>query len=180
MTAVSIRLKRGFVAAQQFVLGTAVAIGVQATVAIVFANFLMHNPSIIHNFKKVAVVVFLILAIFFLTKDSAIQVAEAQPVSKKRSFFGGVFMSFMNFLALPYLFAVGTWGLANHYLQPSWTYRFMFIAGAVGGSLLVNFGYVYCAVWVSKKASFLARNINSILGWFFLVLSIWQAWSIWG
>ncbi|MEO0788487.1 MAG: hypothetical protein AAFY36_07500 [Bacteroidota bacterium] len=180
MTAVRIRLQRGYIAARQFVFGTAFTTSIQAMIAIVFANVLMANPSIIEGFRLVAVGVFLALGIFFLLKNSATPMAEAKPISKRRSFFGGVLLGFMNFLSIPYLLAAGTWGLANHYMEPTWSHRFIFMGGAGIGSLLVNFGYVKSATWVERKINFIARNINRILGVFFLVLTVWQAWVVWG
>ncbi|MEM6397866.1 MAG: hypothetical protein AAF741_16070 [Bacteroidota bacterium] len=180
MTAVRIRLQRGHMAAKQFVFGTAFTTSMQAFIAIVFANVLMSKPSIIEGFRLIAVGVFLILGIYFLLKNSATPMAEAKPTSKRRAFFSGVFLGFMNFLSIPYLLAAGTWGLANHYMEPTWPHRFMFMGGAALGSLVINFGYVKSATWVERKINFIARNINRILGIFFLVLTVWQAWVIWG
>lgn len=183
MTAVSTSLRAGRRAGYRFASGLSSMLTLQAGVAIIFADFLVAHPGIIEGMKRWAIVIFGTLAVFFLIKGWRVQhadiAAEDRPYHGS-PFWRGVAMAVMNFLTLPYFFAVGGWLIADGYLASALAPKVFFTVGAGLGSLTIFGAYARLADWIKRNALFLTRNINYILGGLFVVLAVAQGIRIYG
>ena len=105
MSAAKISMKEGRRNATLFSLGVCVTIMFQTYIALLFARFLEKNPSIIASLEQVALGIFICITIYFLfiAKDTRRAIPDnLVRKSKKKRFFGGMFIAFINVLPLPY------------------------------------------------------------------------------
>jgi threonine/homoserine/homoserine lactone efflux protein len=177
MTAVSTSLTAGVRAGYLFAGGLAATFMLQAGVSIFFAKYLSQNPGIIEGMKQWAIVIFLGLAIFFTVQGfraRAARKAEIEKPYKGGPFINGMILAAMNFLTVPYFFALGGWLIADGYLAVSAGSKAAFTLGAGSGSLLVFGGYARLSDWISRNAAYFTRNINFFLGGLFVLLACIQ------
>ncbi len=105
MSAAKISMKEGRRNATLFSLGVCVTIMFQTYIALLFARFLEKNPSVIASLEQVALGIFICITIyfFFIAKDTRRPIPDnLVRKSKKKRFFGGMFIAFLNVLPLPY------------------------------------------------------------------------------
>lgn len=171
MTAVRTAIEQGKKAGYLFATGAASVVLIQATIALLFANYISKNLHILDNLRVGAIVVFFLLAIFFFTQARKKFKAEGK-VKKGNMFFIGIIMSSINMLAIPFYFGLSTYFTANGTLVMKQPYISLFVIGASLGSLSIFYMYVYFANLISKRAKFIASNINYILSGLFLLLGL--------
>ena len=105
MSAAKISMKEGRRNAMLFSLGVCVTVMLQTYVALLFARYLDKNPEIIETLQQVALGIFICLTVyfFFIAKDTRRDVPkDLVSKSKKKRFFGGIFIALLNVLPLPY------------------------------------------------------------------------------
>ncbi|THH40564.1 LysE family transporter [Neolewinella litorea] len=183
MTSVNVSLRAGRRAGYAFAAGMAFTFTAQAGVAIFFANYFTTHPAIIGMLKQWAVVAFLFLAVFFLFKGYRARVAEAAPDGGRyrgSPFLRGILLALMNLLTVPYFFAVGGWLLADDHLSADALGRLGFMLGAGAGAMLIFGAYARLAEWMQRKALFLTRNINFLLGGLLAILALVQSIRLYG
>ena len=169
MTAVRTTIEQGKKAGLVFSAGAALVVLVQASIALIFASYLSQNPNVLDNLRVAAIIVFFVLAVFFFIQ--AKRNTKIRGKTKKGNlFFIGVLMSSINMLAIPFYFGLATYFSANGQLMMKKPYILLFVIGSVLGSFLLFFLYVTFAGIISKRAKFIAMNINYILSGLFLVL----------
>nr|WP_256534259.1 hypothetical protein [Lewinella sp. JB7] len=173
MTSVNVSLRAGRRAGYQFAAGMAVAFTLQAGLAVFFANYFTAHPDILRLMKQWAALVFLVLAVFFLFKGYRAKVAEARPY-RGSPFVRGAILAVMNFLTVPYFFALSGWLLTDGYLAGTAAARIGFTTGAGAGALFTFGAYARMADWMYRRARFLTRNINFVLGGLLAVLAVIQ------
>ncbi|MBB4079213.1 threonine/homoserine/homoserine lactone efflux protein [Lewinella aquimaris] len=177
MTSVSVSLRAGRRAGYQFAAGMAVAFTLQAGLAIFFANYFTSHPGILVVMKQWSAFVFLVLAAFFLFKGYRAKVAEEAAESRPyrgSPFARGAVLALMNFLTIPYFFAIGGWLLTDGHLAGDAAARTGFTTGAGAGAMLIFGAYARLANWMHRRARFLTRNINFVLGALLVVLAVIQ------
>lgn len=171
MTAVRTVVEQGKRAGLIFSLGASSVVLIQASIALVFANYIGKNPNILDNLRVTAIIVFFVLAIFFYAE--ARKKFNIKGKTKQGNlFFIGVFMSAINMLAIPFYFGLSTYFSANNQLIMKQPYISLFIVGSALGSFILFFLYISFASLISKRAKFIAANINYILSGLFLVLGL--------
>ncbi len=178
MSSVSVSLRAGRRAGYLFAAGMATAFTAQAALAVFFANYFATHPSILLFMKQWAVLVFLVLAAFFLLKGfraRAAASAENQPYHGN-PFVRGTVLALMNLLTIPYFFALCGWMLSSHYMQGDLISRLGFTGGAGAGALVIFGAYARLANWFNRRAHFLTRNINFLLGAILVVLAVVQGY----
>jgi len=180
MTAVSVSVQRGRRAGLQFVGGASITTGIQSFIALLFADFLLHNPRIIHGMQQVALWLFLILAVVFFYKARKGEVAKARKSSGRKTFGAGFGLGFANALAIPYFLAVSSWLMSKGQVNNGLSGIAMFAIGASAGAFIVFVLYVWSADWVSRHAAWMTRNINYIMSGFFLFLAGLQSYHLFG
>ncbi|WP_420461291.1 LysE family transporter [Neolewinella sp.] len=178
MNSVSVTLRAGRRAGYVFGVGMTVAFTTQAALAVFFASYFAAHPRILTFMRQWAVLVLLVLAAFFLVKGFRAQLQHEGPESKPyhgSAFVRGIALALMNFLTVPYFFAVCGWLLSDGYLQSDFGSRTGFTLGAGTGAMLIFGAYTRCARWMQRRAHFLTRNINFVLGGILILLALVQA-----
>jgi len=178
MTGVSVSLRAGRKTGYIFSAGMACALTSQAALAVFFANYLASHPNVLVFFRQWAVLLFLVLAVYFFFKGYRARLSGLPIFDRPYHgppFLRGVMLALMNFLTVPYFFAVGGWLLSDGHLSGDSASRTAFILGAGAGAMLIFGGYVRLADWIHRKAIFLTRNINFVLSALLLILAVVQA-----
>ncbi|CAH0999424.1 hypothetical protein LEM8419_00723 [Neolewinella maritima] len=177
MNSVSVTLRAGRRAGYRFGMGMATAFTSQAALAVFFASYFTAHPSILTFMRQWAVLVFLILAAFFLVKGFRAKLQAEDPDTRPyhgSAFLRGVALALMNFLTVPYFFAVCGWLLADGYLAADLGSRLGFTVGVGAGALTIFGAYARSARWMQRRAHFLTRNINFLLGGILAILAVVQ------
>lgn len=171
MTALKVRIDFGKKESEQFSLGAATTILIQAGIALFFVDYFTSNPKIIGVLEKAGVFVFFSLAIFFFILSQ--KKIDPKAKSGKGNFFvKGFMMSALNMLSIPFYLAISIFLASKGYIVIEQPYIMLFIFGIFVGSLLLFGTYRYFANIISTKVSFIAKNINLILSGIFIVLGI--------
>ena len=105
MSAAKISMKEGRRNATLFSLGVCVTVMLQTYIALLFARYLEKNPDVIASLEQVALGIFICITIYFLfiAKDTRRAIPDnLVRKSKKKRFFGGIFIASLNVLPLPY------------------------------------------------------------------------------
>ena len=171
MTAVRTSIERGKKAGIVFSAGAASFVFVQASIALIFANYLHNHPEIIENLKIAGIVIFFLLAIFFFTQ--ARKKFKAEGKQKRGNYFLiGLLMSSMNMLAIPFYLGLSTYLSTKEQIILKQPYITVFVVGAVLGAFCLFVTYASFATVIQNKAQFIAKNINYILSVLFLFLGL--------
>lgn len=166
MTAAKVGLKEGKRNAFWFVSGAVLVIFFQVYLAVLFARIINARPDIILLLREVGFGIFGTLTVYFLwiAKRPKIKQLKIKQHSKKKRFFLGMLLSTLNFFPIPYYvfvsislssYAVFSFDIAS---------IFIFVSGAVLGSILVFYFYIAFFQKIEKKADYLLRNMNIIIG----------------
>ena len=177
MNSVSVALRAGRRAGYVFGAGMTLAFTAQAALAVFFASYFAAHPSILTFMRQWAVLVLLVLAAFFLVKGFRAQFQHQDPADRPYTgspLVRGIALALMNLLTVPYFFAVCGWLLSDGYLQSDLSSRTAFTLGAGAGAMLIFGAYARSARWMQRRARFLTRNINFLLGGILTVLAVVQ------
>lgn len=171
MTAVRTKVESNKKSAILFSLGAAIVVIPQAYIAIVFAKYFVKNPEIIDRLTIAGIVVLFVLSIFFFIQ--ARKKFKGEGKNKKGNYLlVGMFMSSMNMLAIPFYLLMSSVLEKKELLIMEQPYQGFFVFGAFLGALSLFLVYVLFALFIEKKAQFIARNINYILSILFFFLGI--------
>lgn len=178
MTAAKISLKEGRRNALSFVFGAVLILFFQTYIAIFFARIINASPEIIILLREVGFIVFFVLTIYFFFIAKTPKLKKNGIKSKKKRFFLGMLLSALNFFPIPYYVFVSITLLSYNlfsFLIPS---VFIFVSGVVLGSLLVFYCYIVFFQKIERKADYLLRNINSIIGTITGLVSLFALYNI--
>ncbi len=166
MTAAKVNLKEGKRNALSFVLGAVIVIFFQAYLAILFARVIDQRPDIVVLLREIGFGVFGMLTIYFLwlAKKPIIKETKIDRKSKKKRFFLGMLLSGLNFFPIPYYVFVSITLSSYALFSFNSTPIFIFVSGVVLGSFLVFYSYIASFQKIEKKADYLLRNMNTIIG----------------
>lgn len=173
MTTVAMCLERGKRHGLLFAAGAATSIAIYAALGLSFAGYLDTNPAIFARLERVAVGIFLGLAVFFYWRSRRPKVGRASRRSG-RAYPLGVVLAFMNVLALPYLFGVGTLSANKGWFSLDSGHVALFVTGAFLGASSVLSLYATFSGYIARRATVVARNINLILAGLFTLLAVIQ------
>ena len=173
MTAVRMSIVKSLSSGLRFSAGAAFVVIFQAYIALSFAKYLSQHPEVLDTLKKIAVVVFIALAIFFFLQARRKFEAEGKD-RKGNEFWAGALMSSMNMLAIPFYFGYSTIMETKGWIVLEQPYITFFVIGAVTGAFALFATYSYFAQTIVKRAQFIASNINYILSGLFVVLAVVQ------
>lgn len=166
MTAAKVSLKEGRRNAFWFVSGAVVVIFIQVYLAVLFARIINARPDIILLLREVGFGIFGSLTVYFLwiAKQPKIKQPKIKKQSKKKRFFLGMLLSALNFFPIPYYVFVSISLYSYTVFSFDLTSVFTFVSGAVLGSVLVFYFYIAFFQKIEKKADYLLRNMNKIIG----------------
>ena len=169
MTTVRNTIDHGSTAGIRYAGGASIIVFVQASIALVFANYFKAHPELISNLKSVGVLVFFILGTYFFYLASK-KLKKLKMSANKNFFIKGMLMSSMNMLSLPFYLGWSSVLQAQGVLTLKQPYIILFVLGASGGAFTLFYLYSLFAKTIQYKANFIARNINYILSVLFFVL----------
>lgn len=173
MTIADVSIRHGLQTAFRYSIGSAVAVFVQVLIAVGFTNYLSKNPEVLSFLERLAVVVFLSLAIvfFFMARRAH---APRTKAYTGRAYLMGFAISMMNMLAIPYYFAVSAYFRAREWIVADWPYRWLYIIGTTLGALGFLLIYARFAQHIAQRVKHLSRKMYYFLGALFLCLAMLQ------
>jgi len=171
MTALKVRIDIGKLESIKFAFGAACVIFIQAGIALFFADYFVQNPKIIEFLKVAAVFVFFALAIFFFTLSRK-KIKPKTTSGKGNYFMRGAGMSALNMLSIPFYLAFSIFLAEKQYIIIEQPFIMLYIFGVLIGALLLFLTYIYFAEFITRKVSFIAKNINLILSGIFVILGL--------
>ncbi len=171
MTASRMSIEKGKSAGIQFSAGASLVVFIQGLISVIFTKYLVQNPDVILNLKRVAIVVLFGLSFYFFKQARKKSTIKGEQ-KKGNSFFIGVGMSSLNFLAIPFYLAIATYAESNGWMEIKQPYATIYVIGATLGSFVLFSCYAVFAEVISKRIKFMAQNINYILSALFVVLAI--------
>ena len=174
MTAAKVGMKEGRRNAFWFVSGAVLVIFVQVYLAVLFARIINTRPDIILLLREVGFGIFGTLTVYFLwiAKKPKIKQPKIKKYSEKKRFFLGMLLSVLNFFPVPYYVFVSI-SLSSYALFSfDITSVFLFVSGAVLGSALVFYFYIIFFEKIEKRADYLLKNMNTIIGCITGIISI--------
>jgi len=177
MTALKIRINTGKFESITFAIGASIVVFIQAGIALYFADYFLKNPTIIETLKIIAVFVFFILSIFFFSLSRK-KLNPKTTNSKGNFFLKGIGMSAINMLAIPFYLGLSIYLTSINKLIIAQPYILLFVFGAGIGSFLIFYTYILFANIIIKKVSYIAKNINLLLSFLFLLLGIFTVIKI--
>tara|TARA_B110000483_G_scaffold72603_1_gene90363 strand:- start:278 stop:892 length:615 start_codon:yes stop_codon:yes gene_type:complete len=153
LTVAKISLKEGYARGFIFSLGACVIVGFQTYLAAIFARYLNQHLEIVEILKRVALVIFVLVSIYFfsLAKRNANAKGLDALESKKSRFFQGVFMSALNMFPIPYQAYIITTLVTIKWIFLDNLSIVAYVAGTVSGTF-VGF-YIYILFFEKIKNS---------------------------
>lgn len=144
MSAAKISLKEGHIRGFVFSIGVCVTVGIQTYLALIFAKYLNQHPDVVDVLKRVALVLFVLISIYFFLlakRQISPQKVDASK-SKKSRFFQGILMSALNVFPIPYQAYIVTTLLSYQLLSLDNLSMGSYIAGATSGSFVALYIYI--------------------------------------
>ncbi len=148
-----------------FSIAVAVAVMLQAYLAVRIAKFISNNPHVVEVLMEIALLVFAVLAIFFFfkgkkNKHKKVLVKESK---KRGSFAKGFFLASINLLAIPYYCGLNTVFHKQGFMNYKVVDEIIFILAAGIGTFLVMYIYAFYFDKREHKTKNFSKNSNYIL-----------------
>ena len=174
LTAAKISLKEGYPRGFIFSLGACVIVGFQTYLAAIFAKYLNQHLEIVEILKRVALVVFVLVSIyfFFLAKRDANAKEIDALESKKSRFFQGVLMSALNVFPIPYQAYIVTTLLSYQLLSLDNLSIGSYIAGATSGTFIALYIYILFFDKIKNSKITSPKRMNYSIGIITAIVSI--------
>lgn len=167
MTAAKIALKEGPGRGIMFSTGVCIVVFIQTYLAAIFARYLSQRPDIVEILQRVAFVLFVLIAIYFLLvaskkKDESPQ--EEDVTSKKGRLLQGVLLSSLNVFPIPYQ-AYMTITLASFgWLDFERTSIITYVTGAAMGTFVMLYMYIFFFDKIKNNPLTSQKNMNYSIG----------------
>ena len=174
MTAANISLREGHTRGIMFSVGACVIVSVQTYVAAIFARYISNHTEIVEILQRVAFVIFILITIYFLfiAKEKPEHDIELKVRSKHSRFFQGMLLSAINLLPIPYQ-AYMTITLASfNWLDFDKTSIITYVAGAVMGTFVMLYMYIFFFNKIRGKRFTSQKNMNYVIGGVTGIISI--------
>lgn len=134
LSASKIRVQEGVSRAYLFSVGVSIIAIAQAAVGLMLAGYLNKQPELLIVLKRIAVVLFFLLSVFFLflAKDTRIKIPKESRNSHTNRFFAGMLLSALNLFPLPYWVYIGITFSELNWMELS---TLPFVATIIAGGL---------------------------------------------
>ena len=173
MSAAKISLKEGHNRSFMFSIGVCIVVGFQTYIATTFAKYLNQHPELTDILKLVAVVIFVLISIyFFITakkKSTPIDLNNATKSKQSRLFYG-MFLSSLNIFPIPFQAYVVTSLLSVGWLELDSNSIGAYIAGAVMGSFIGLYIYILFFDSIKNNSLTTQKNMNYCIA--FITMSV--------
>ncbi len=166
MTAAKISVKEGYSRGVTFSVGVCIVVAIQCYIAVLFARYLSNHQDIVDVLQRVAMVIFFLIAIYYLFIAKAkLESQEEMSVKSKRSrFFMGMFLSSINVFPIPYQ-AYMSITLASFGLMAfDQTSIISYVAGATTGTFVMLYIYIFFFDKIKSNSWTSHKNMNYIIG----------------
>ena len=189
MTTVDLTLHEGRNAGYTYAGGIGVMYALQAGVAMVITTYLPNPESWIEWIKEWSPFLLGGLAFVFAYRawlhdggnydeENTVDEEEADEQSADTGdFLSGLGVALVNFIAIPYLFALGTWFINEDYFDARVWGKVGFALGAGLGAFLTFVFYTRFAHWIDEHAKPLTHNINWLMAGIMVVLCGYQTYT---
>ncbi|WP_298556457.1 LysE family transporter [uncultured Algibacter sp.] len=174
MTAAKISLKEGYVRGIVFSAGVCVIVLIQTYLASIFARYLSKHPEVIGVLRGVALVIFILVTIYFLfvAKSGGKQQIEPKIRSKHSRFFQGMLLSSINVFPIPYQAYMTITLSAFGWMTFEKTSIMAYVIGAGTGTFVTLYMYIFFFDKIKSKSFTSQKNMNRIIGGVTGVISI--------
>lgn len=164
MNAAKVSINKGKFEAVKFSIGVSIVVLLQAYIAILFTKFLNDNPNFIVSLQKIAVVIFLLLSLYFYLEFKKDKKPNENFKEKAgNSFLIGLLLSTLNMFAIPFYFGVTRALDVAGWLQFSQQNILAFVIGSALGTFIMLYFYANYATIIELKSKVLAKNLNLVL-----------------
>lgn len=166
MTAAKISLKEGHVRGFVYSIGVCVVVGVQTYLATIFAKYLNQHPDVIDILKRVALVLFILISIYFFLlakRNSSPQKVDTFK-SKKSRFFQGILTSALNLFPIPYQAYIVTTLMSYNWLSLDRLAIGSYVAGAISGTFVALYIYILFFDKIKNSKFTAPKRMNYTIG----------------
>ena len=166
MTAAKISLKEGHVRGFVYSIGVCVVVGVQTYLATIFAKYLNQHPDVIDILKRVALVLFILISIYFFLlakRNSSPQKVDTFK-SKKSRFFQGILTSALNVFPIPYQAYIVTTLMSYNWLSLDRLAIGSYVAGAISGTFVALYIYILFFDKIKNSKFTAPKRMNYTIG----------------
>ena len=166
MTAAKISLKEGHTRGIMFALGVCVIVFAQTYLAAIFARYLSHNKDIVNVLQRVALVLFILITIYFLCIAKGDQKTQKKLKirSKHSRFFQGLFLSSLNVFPIPYQAYLTITFASFGWLTFNQIDIISYVCGATTGTFVMLYIYMFFFDKIKGKSFTSQKNMNLIIG----------------
>lgn len=166
MTAAKISLKEGHVRGFVYSIGVCVVVGVQTYLATIFAKYLNQHPDVIDILKRVALVLFILISIYFflLAKSNSSPQKVDTFKSKKSRFFQGILTSALNLFPIPYQAYIVTTLMSYNWLSLDRLAIGSYVAGAISGTFVALYIYILFFDKIKNSKFTAPKRMNYTIG----------------
>ncbi|WP_430411548.1 lysine transporter LysE [Kordia sp.] len=174
ITAAKISTQKGKINGVIFSVGASLIVLIQAFIAVLISKYLYKNREVIDTLLKVALVIFILLGIYFFIiakkkKEKRIRMVK---VSKKSSFFKGIFLATLNVLPIPYFAGLNALWNVSGLMEFTVSYIIIFVLAAGLGTFAMLYMYVFYFDKSQSSSGKFSKHSDYILSVLMLVLVI--------
>lgn len=168
MTAAKISLKEGYTRGVVFSVGACVIVFLQTFIAVIFARYLTQHPNVVDVLQRVALVLFILISIyfFFIAKSDGDIGTEKVPEvrSKKSRFFQGMLMSALNIFPIPFQAYMSITLASIGWLTFEQSDILSYVFGSAIGSFVTLYLYMFFFDKIESKRFKSQKNMNRLIG----------------
>jgi len=166
MTAARISLKEGAARGIMFSSGVSIVVFIQTYIAAIFARYLSNRSDIVEILQRVAFVIFVLIAIYFLALASKQKEAKVNTEirSKHGRLLHGMLLSALNVFPIPYqaymTITLASFGWMNFERTSIITY----VTGASMGTFVALYFYIFFFDKIKDKKFTSQKSMNYSIG----------------
>ena len=166
MTAAKISLKEGANRGIVFSIGVCITVFIQSYAAVIFARYLSEHKDIIEILQRVALVVFILITVYFLVIASKqkTEKVESHIKSKKSRLFYGMFLAFINVLPIPYQAYMSITFSSFGCMNFETTNILAYVSGAVSGTFVMLYIYIFFFERIKNTKLTTQKSMNYSIG----------------
>lgn len=174
MTVAKISLKEGHVRGIMFSIGVCVVVFAQTYIAAIFARYLSKHPEVISVLRGVALVIFVLITVYFLVIAKSTPKPQIEPKmkSKHSRFFQGMLLSAINMFPIPYQAYVTITLASVGWLSFEQINILSYVAGAGTGTFVTLYMYIFFFDKIKGKAVTSQKSMNLLIGVITGIISI--------
>ena len=180
MTTAKISLKEGYSRGVMFAVGVCLVVSIQTSIAIIFARYLSNHPDVINILQRVALVIFILITIYYLliAKTSNTSEIVNHSKSKHNRLFFGMFLSSLNVFPIPYQAYMSITLASFGWLQFDKTSVASYVVGAAMGTFVMLYLYIFFFDKIKNKSFTSQKNMNYIIGGITGIISVFTIINI--